>query len=78
MELIPQADDLAGRAGRQQLDIRQRDAAVGDFVDLIGTFDTVLQLQARADAAYFAAVARTNILLANIDRIPAAKIDATV
>jgi len=38
------------------LDTRERDAAVEDLVDLVQSLDSVLQLQARADAAYFAAI----------------------
>ena len=32
----------------------QRDAAVGEFIELVGAVDGILQAQAQADAGYFA------------------------
>jgi hypothetical protein len=46
-------DELEWVREDAKLDAAQRDAAVGDFIDLVGAVDGLLQGQAAADAAYF-------------------------
>ena len=40
-----------------KLDKAQRDAAVGDLINLVGAVDGILQAQAKADARYFCEIA---------------------
>jgi hypothetical protein len=49
-------DELEWAREDAKLDAAQRDAAVGDFIALVGAVDGLLQGQAAADAAYFARV----------------------
>jgi hypothetical protein len=46
-------DELEWLREDQKLDAAQRDAAVDDFIALVGAVDQLLQLQAPADVAYF-------------------------
>jgi hypothetical protein len=46
-------DELEWVREDAKLDAAQRDAAVGDFIELVGAVDGLLQAQATADAAYF-------------------------
>jgi hypothetical protein len=50
-------DELEFLAADAALAPAQRDAAVGDLIDLVGAVDGILQAQAAADAAYFLAIA---------------------
>jgi len=47
-------DELEWRREDAKLDTTTRDHAVGDLIALVGAVDGILQVQARADAAYFA------------------------
>jgi hypothetical protein len=47
-------DELELRRHDATLTAEERDKAVDDFIDLVVAVDGILQLQARADAAYFA------------------------
>jgi hypothetical protein len=46
-------DELEWRRADRMLDAAQRDAAVDQFIGLVGAVDGILQLQAKADAKYF-------------------------
>jgi len=46
-------DELEWRREDQKLGAAERDAAVDDFISLVGAVDQLLQLQAPADVAYF-------------------------
>ncbi len=48
-------DELEWARHDATIDIGARDLAIDDFIALVGTVDGMLQVQARADAAYFAA-----------------------
>lgn len=50
-------DEMEGLAEDQRLDGGQRDQAVDQLIGLVGAVDGIVQMQAKADAAYFAAVA---------------------
>jgi len=50
-------DELEFRREDARLDDAQRDAAVGELIELVGAVDGILQAQAAADAEYFFAVA---------------------
>ena len=50
-------DEMEWLAEDQRLDANQRDQAVGELIGLVGAVDGIVQMQARADAEYFAAVA---------------------
>jgi hypothetical protein len=50
-------DELEWAREDAKLDAAERDAAVGEFIELVGAVDGLLQGQAAADAAYFARVA---------------------
>jgi hypothetical protein len=52
-------DELEWARENARLDFDRREAALTDFIDLVGAVDGLLQMQAGADAAYF---------LANIER----------
>lgn len=49
-------DELEWVREDAKLSAPQRDAAIGDFIDLVGAVDGLLQAQAAADADYFAAL----------------------
>jgi hypothetical protein len=49
-------DELELLAENARLGEAERDAALTDFIDLVGAVDGILQAQAAADAAYFAAI----------------------
>ena len=49
-------DDLEWRREDAKLTPEQRDAAVDDLIALVGGVDGILQMQAKADASYFATV----------------------
>jgi hypothetical protein len=49
-------DELEWAREDAKLDAAERDAAVGEFIELVGAVDGLLQGQAAADAAYFARV----------------------
>ena len=46
-------DELEFLSADARLTATQRDAAIGDLIDLVGAVDGILQAQAAADAAYF-------------------------
>jgi hypothetical protein len=48
-------DELEFLRADAQLDPQQRDAAVGDLIELVGALDGILQAQAQADSEYFLA-----------------------
>lgn len=48
-------DELEWERADRRLTDAQRDAAVGDFIELVGAVDGILQAQAAADADYFVA-----------------------
>ena len=50
-------DELEFLREDARLDAAERDAAVGDLIDLVVAVDGILQAQASADAAYFASIA---------------------
>ena len=50
-------DEMEWLAEDQRLDAGQRDQAVDQLIGLVGAVDGIVQMQAKADAAYFAAVA---------------------
>ena len=50
-------DELEWRREDAKLSAHERDAAIGDFIALVGAVDGILQAQSRADAAYFIAIA---------------------
>jgi len=55
-------DELELRRHDAKLTDAQRDAAVDDFLALVGAVDGILQAQARADAAYFGRICGRRIL----------------
>jgi hypothetical protein len=50
-------DEMEWLAENQRLDAAQRDRAVDELIGLVGAVDGIVQMQARADAGYFAAAA---------------------
>ena len=54
-----------------QLTPVQRDAAVGELIELVGAEDQILQAQAAADAGYFLGVAKGRFTTAQLEKIPA-------
>jgi hypothetical protein len=50
-------DELEWRLEHERLDAAARDAAVDDFIGLVGAVDGILQAQASADAHYFLRIA---------------------
>jgi hypothetical protein len=50
-------DELEFLREDARLSAAERDAAVGDLIDLVAAVDGILQMQARADASYFASIA---------------------
>lgn len=50
-------DELEFLRENARLNAAERDAAVGDLIDLVVAVDGILQVQARADATYFASIA---------------------
>ena len=50
-------DELEFLRENARLTAAERDAAVGDLIDLVVAVDGILQAQARADASYFDAIA---------------------
>ena len=50
-------DEMEWIAEHQRLDAAQRDKAVDELIGLVGAVDGIVQMQARADADYFGAVA---------------------
>ncbi|HEY6513654.1 MAG TPA: hypothetical protein VI032_16865 [Burkholderiaceae bacterium] len=51
-------DELEFLSEDARLTPAQRDAAVGELIELVGAVDQILQAQAAADAAYFLAIAK--------------------
>lgn len=49
-------DELEWRREDARISDDERDTAVGELIELVGAVDALLQVQARADARYFAAV----------------------
>jgi hypothetical protein len=49
-------DEMEWQREDAKLTPAQRDAAVGDLIDLVGAVDGLLQMQATADAAYFTSI----------------------
>ena len=47
----------------------QRDSAVGDFIALVAAVDGILQMQSRADAAYFAGICGRTLPRAEAERV---------
>ena len=47
----------------------QRDSAVGDFVALVAAVDGILQMQSKADAAYFAGICGRTLPRAEAERV---------
>lgn len=58
------------------LDKAQRDAAVGDLIDLVGAVDGILQAQAAADARYFTAIAGHGFSDSQLEQIHATVLKA--
>jgi hypothetical protein len=54
-------DELEFLRENARLNAAERDAAVGDLIDLVVAVDGILQMQARADAAYFHSIAGARI-----------------
>ncbi len=50
-------DEMEWLAEDQRLSAAQRDQAVGELIGLVGAVDGIVQMQAKADAEYFAAAA---------------------
>ena len=50
-------DEIEWMRADQRLDMSQRDQAVSELIGLVGAVDGIVQMQAEADAKYFAAVA---------------------
>jgi hypothetical protein len=50
-------DEMEWLRENERLDAAQRDQAVDELIGLVGAVDGIVQMQARADAEYFAAVA---------------------
>jgi hypothetical protein len=50
-------DELEFMREDARLTVSERDAAVGELIDLVVAVDAILQAQARADATYFASIA---------------------
>jgi hypothetical protein len=65
-------DELELQREDAKLDKAQRDAAVGDLIQLVAAVDGVLQAQARADAGYFCRIAGI------VDSARAEKVGATL
>ena len=59
-----------------RIDAKQRDAAVGELIELVGAVDALVQAQAAADAAYFCAIAGTPYDAAQREQIHAAVLKA--
>jgi hypothetical protein len=53
-------DELELLQEHARLSEEERDAAVGDFIDLVGAVDGILQAQAAADTTYFASIVGTH------------------
>jgi hypothetical protein len=62
-------DELELRREDAKLSAEERDAAVDDFIALVGAVDGILQAQAEADAKYFVATARRAFSPAETDLI---------
>ena len=58
------------------LTAEQRDRAVGEFIELVGAVDGILQAQAKADAGYFASKCRRAVGEAEAQTIEAAFLKA--
>jgi hypothetical protein len=69
-------DELEWRREDQKLGPAERDAAVSDFIALVGAVDGILQEQARADADYFIGVAGRNFSADQRQAIDAAVLKA--
>ena len=69
-------DELEWRREDAKLSASERDAAVGDFIELVGAVDGILQVQARADASYFIAIAGRTFSEAQREAIAAAVLKA--
>jgi hypothetical protein len=50
-------DEMEWQREDRRLDAAQRDQAVAELIGLVGAVDGIVQVQAKADAAYFAQVA---------------------
>jgi hypothetical protein len=62
-------DELEWRSEDTRLTEAQRDAAVSDLIDLVAAVDGLLQMQAKADAAYFVASAGRQFSASEIEAI---------
>jgi hypothetical protein len=64
-------DELEWLREDAKLDAAQRDAAVGDFIELVGAVDGLLQAQASADAQYFDRVSSDVLADEQVSRVRA-------
>jgi hypothetical protein len=69
-------DELEWQAEDAKIGAVERDAAVGDLIELVGAVDAVLQAQSDADANYFAALCRHRFTTEERQRISATLLHA--
>jgi len=69
-------DELEWRREDQKLGAAERDAAVDDFISLVGAVDQLLQLQAPADVAYFLENCSGRYVGARVEQLHAAVLAA--
>ena len=69
-------DELEWQAEDARIGADERDAAVGDFLELVGAVDGILQGQSDADASYFAALCSRHFTTAQRADIGAAMLRA--
>jgi len=69
-------DELEWRREDEKLTAEQRDHAVNDLIELVGTIDQILQAQAEADLQYFLIICGRSFSLEVIDKIKTVVLDA--
>jgi hypothetical protein len=69
-------DELEWRREDAKLSPAQRDAAVDELIELVAAVDGIVQMQAAADAGYFAATCGRALTAAQIDEVRSALVGA--
>jgi hypothetical protein len=69
-------DELEWRREDARLEPEERDRAVDDLIHLVGAVDGIVQMQAKADAAYFVRAARRPFTDAEVEAVHAAMLAA--
>jgi hypothetical protein len=62
-------DELEWQREDARIDAQQRDRAIDDLIGLVGAVDGIVQMQAKADAAYFARTVGRQLSDADVDTI---------